>query len=632
MIFKRLEIKNFLSYRNATLDLQNPGLTLVTGRNLDAPYAESNGSGKSSLLSALVWALFGKAFHELTGDEVINNQVGKDCSVTLDFSENGLNGKIVRFRKLAGATGLRLFINGKEATRASVAETQKLIDSLLGVDFKTFSNVIAFPQGNARLFASLTDREQKEILEKMLNLEVLTEYLQRTKELKSQIEDEKAEKASELEKQELLLERSTSQLVMLKEKEKEFDEQKKLSLQRLKDDLTEIEERLRVSQQQLKDFKDLTPDIEALQEKLNAFDEETLLSSRQEFLSSHAEYSQLVKTTKEQIEQLQLRIQRIHSLKGMERCPYCGQRLTKEGLVKFAKELQLMIDEEEKKLNMATRQVGLFSNEIVRVDKKLEKIQQMKQELEQLKSQAHIQEVKKAALEGEIRRLKEQLTSKQKEIESKRKENSPYKSLIAKEEANQIKLKSSISALIKVIEKQNEELEYLKFWEVGFGNQGLKSFILDSIIDFLNKEANYYSQKLSDGDIQINFHTQERLKSGKVRERFGVDVKLRNGAHLYNGTSGGERRRVNLAILLALRKLVASRTSKQFNLLICDEIFDALDTSGIDRAMEILMEEARKGAKVFLVTHSPRFIETDVFDEILVVEKKDGISTVHQRR
>jgi len=303
-------------------------------------------------------------------------------------------------------------------------------------------------------------------------------------------------------------------------------------------------------------------------------------------------------------------------LESEERCPYCGQYLTKEGLARFAKELQTKIAGEKAKLNEAERQVGFFSKEIVKIEEQLQQINQLEREIEQLRRQAHIQEVKKTAIEGEIKRLKEQSASKKEELEVKQKETSPYKPLIAKEEANQTKLKDLIDTLLQAIEKKREELEYLKFWEIGFGNQGLKSFILDSIIDFLNKEANYYSRILSNGDIQINFHTQAMLKSGKVREKFGVDVRLRNGAHLYNGTSGGERRRVNLAILLALRKLVVSRHSRNFNLLICDEIFDALDVSGIDRAMEILMEEARKGARVFLVTHSPRFIETDLFDEI----------------
>jgi len=251
MIFKKLVIKNFLSFRNATLNLQNPGLVLITGRNLDTQYAENNGAGKSSCLSSLVWALFGKTFRGLTGDEVINNQAGKNCSVTLDFSENGLSGRICRFRKLAGATGLKLFINGKEVTRASVVETQKVIDSLLGVDFQTFSNVISFPQGGARFFASLTDREQKEILEKMLNLEVLTEYLQKTKEKREEVEDEIVRQENNLEKQELLLERSTSQLTVLREREAEFDEQKRLTLETLQDELAEIEVKLKESQQNL---------------------------------------------------------------------------------------------------------------------------------------------------------------------------------------------------------------------------------------------------------------------------------------------------------------------------------------------------------------------------------------------
>jgi len=463
-------------------------------------------------------------------------------------------------------------------------------------------------------------------------LEVLSEYLKRTKELKEEKESELAEQESRLEGQKLLLERSSSQLFILREKEKEFDKQKREALQRLRDEVAEIKSELKEHQDRLGFVEDLSPEIETLRQRLLNFNEEELSSTYEELVTSRAEYAQMVKASREKISQLQLQLQRLNTLKNEERCPYCGQDLTEEGLARFAKELKDEQKAEEIKLCNAERQVNFFSNEITKLQDQMRQLKRLKQRLEQLKERQRSQEMEKAIIENEIKRLKESLREKEEEIKAKERETSPYKSLIEKELSNRKRLQDNITRLEKEIAKSRENLEYLKFWEIGFGNQGLKSFILDSIINFLNKEANYYSRKLSDGDIQINFHTQERLKSGKVRERFGVDVKLRNGASLYSGTSGGERRRVNLAILLALRKLVVSRTSKRFNLLICDEIFDALDDPGIDRAMEILKEEARNGAKVFLVTHSPRFIEADVFDEILIVEKRNGISTIHQRR
>ena len=112
MKFGVLKVKNFLSFKEASLDLSKHSLALIVGVNEDSKSSSSNGSGKSNMLEAFAWVSYGECFRPWKGDEVICNKVKKNCLVSLDFQENGTKGRIERFRKLKGAgTGLKLILD-----------------------------------------------------------------------------------------------------------------------------------------------------------------------------------------------------------------------------------------------------------------------------------------------------------------------------------------------------------------------------------------------------------------------------------------------------------------------------------------------------------------------------------------
>ena len=171
-----------------------------------------------------------------------------------------------------------------------------------------------------------------------------------------------------------------------------------------------------------------------------------------------------------------------------------------------------------------------------------------------------------------------------------------------------------------------EELKYLEFWKKGFSRQGIRSFMLDKVIPFLNKQANKYLGILTDGGIQIEFNAVKRLASGEYRENFHVAVNNVRAAQTYEGNSGGEKRRIDLAVSLAINDLIAGRSGKRFNILLLDEIFENLDEVGVHYAVKTLEEIAKKKSSVFIITHSE--ILADVFQNEIVVRRKDGLSTI----
>src|SRR5690606_15704134 len=160
--------------KHAVLELDEQGLILIEGENLTSGKFLSNGSGKTSLLEAIVYAIYDTTSKGVQSDDVINNKVGKNTCVTLI----GYNGedeyRIERYRKhKKHKNKVLLFLNGKEITEKSTRDTNKTIENIVGIDYNTFINSIMFSQGSgAGRFAMATDKEKKEILENLVNLEI----------------------------------------------------------------------------------------------------------------------------------------------------------------------------------------------------------------------------------------------------------------------------------------------------------------------------------------------------------------------------------------------------------------------------------------------------------------------------
>jgi len=170
---------------------------------------------------------------------------------------------------------------------------------------------------------------------------------------------------------------------------------------------------------------------------------------------------------------------------------------------------------------------------------------------------------------------------------------------------------------------------YLKFWEEGFGNKGIKSLLLDEIIPQLNTRVNFYATSLLDDVIGISFDTESTLKSGESRDKFDVKISMENSKIDYSLCSAGEKRRIDIAILLALQSLVFERNAKNCNLLVFDEVFDSLDRTGVERVVNLLNEEAKQKT-IYVISHMQEF--RDFFENEIIVCKENGISSIIEER
>lgn len=173
----------------------------------------------------------------------------------------------------------------------------------------------------------------------------------------------------------------------------------------------------------------------------------------------------------------------------------------------------------------------------------------------------------------------------------------------------------------------NDDLKVLAFWEVGFGNSGLKSFILDSVIDLLNTKVNKCLNTLTNGLIKVIFDTQKKTKSDELRDKFTINIK-KNGydASYSDDLSTGEKARTNLAINYAMQFLAETYHNTRLNFMFCDETLDGVDEVGSAQIIKFLREELERFESIFVVSHN-RYLQK-MFDKEIIVYKENDRSRV----
>lgn len=231
---------------------------------------------------------------------------------------------------------------------------------------------------------------------------------------------------------------------------------------------------------------------------------------------------------------------------------------------------------------------------------------------------------------AEVRaRYEAQKEAIQKELETKRAETNPFDGLAEKQSADLERLNRKLKMYTAIKAKLYSDIDALEFWVEGFGNRGVKSLILDHAVPTLQDNANLYLDALSNGTAHLDISTVSTLSSGETRDRLNISVKYRNGGGSFNKNSGGEQRRVNLALLFALGDLGASRARAAIKLRLLDEPFDDLDSVGAEQVVNLLNTYiVPKSGSVLVMSHSDH-IKSLIPNRITVIKER-GISRIEQ--
>jgi DNA repair exonuclease SbcCD ATPase subunit len=629
MKFKLLEIENFLSYKKATLSLSDRGLVLIEGRK-NKIKTQSNGTGKTSLIEAIIWCLFGQTMKPLFADDVVHNYE-KDCRVSLTIE----NFKVTRYRKHKKfKNSIHLEINGKDRRGVSEKATQEKICNLLGSTFESFvHSVFLSSEDNETIksFAAATDKDRKIILERLLGNERYQECLENLivpsiKEAHLKIAELEATTTRFLAEKN----RISEQIKAYQLKHTSFKKDQDIKIATLKAKIvTQVEDNeeeirslqldTQTKEVQLEEMETLAARLPEVENKLYSLAKKlSKIEAKQEILSEKRGY-------------LLNQLEKPDVAKLIEQnCPTCGQVITEDSLGSFRRFIKAQIAEVD-----SQKVPGLKA-----LSATIRKLKEEKVELRECETCAK-------KLRDQITRNKKDLATYQiaqernKQIKIKLKEElkevqqqlSPYKEIIEKEQENLEKLLKEEELTVEQLLEIKTRVQYLTFFENLFSRTGkqdlpsLPSLKIDNILPDLISGTNRRLHKV-DNNIVIDFQSTSKSQNGKVSDKLAVHIENQTGAGNYSGNSGGERKLIDICIMLTLGEIASTRNNRPIPFLFLDGLYDKLDTGNVEKVMDLLHEESLKKESIFVTTLDPNLAA--LFNNRIVITKQGKVSTLEQ--
>lgn len=618
--FHSIALNNFMTFESTILSYSSGGLILVEGDNRDHVYADSNLSGKTNLMvEALLWCLCEQGLKEKGPDGNTSTQYRKDdvvrhgedyCEVMVEFSKDGKHYCIWRTKKRNGVSDLSIRVDGNTIRGKSKADTQEKVDSILGMSYETASQVLMFGQGTRR-FTQAKDSERKKIFEEILSLGIYGDALKVIREKKKEHADihisiNKKLVAAETIQEEADIRVEEAKLDYKDEIKKHKSWKKDVSGKKQK--VLELVKDTRGAIAQRKDeIKTSEENIEKMESRARGKLNEIKLEKKRDAIDKKLKPLEL------KHEALELRLETIEDYHVAE-CPTCKQILDKGHMKRVVKETRVEMYGISDEINSLIAKRTPVSRDLMERGSLMIELDRSRDRLKLFKE---LLKTNRGVLKEQLKRV----AGFDDVIPSDSKPDDARIKLVKKKykEAN-LKVRQ-IRGELKILQ---DSMDDIKFWEVGFGNKGIKSLILDSILPVLNLEANRYIHHLMD-DVEIEFDTETTTKSGETRDTF--EIRIRSGeSQGYHMASGGERRRIDFCISLALQSLLASTGSKS-NIFILDEPFESVDESGIGELIDLLREYSRKqGVAVYCITHLSNL--KPLFDDVVTVQRQNGISTI----
>lgn len=616
MKFKRLKLKNFCSFEDAEVNLESRGPLLVEGKNTDA--GGSNGAGKSSIFNGLCWALYGKTPVNLKGDDVVREGSKGESSVALHLEH--LREDLVVTRSRKPKSGLHVVYAGEEVTASTAKALQEKLETLLGVSYQVFTQVVVFPQAKLGLGA-LTDSEVKSLLDTVLDMDRFATAQEKAKEQLKQLKYE-YQKAYEVVGQlELQRDAAKEKHILNKNRADAWEDQQKSKIRKLEEKLKSLDE-----QELQEKIDNLYEEAEKYSEYFHELtEEESLLAA------NYYKLSQRIISIEQEIKFIDERIQAakarpVEEVEGD--CPTCGQSLP--GHI-----MEAVLRKQQKKREEIAQEVADLENSKLLQQEDLgefhERYQLAKAAHEKYAQQAKVTEAVNK-LVSEMDKLSVQQESQdelyshlQKEIEEiKQDENIYYK--IASDYADKaISLHNELTKQKKVVDDLKQVVEDYEFWVQGFGNKGVKNLFLRQITPYLNQQANKYFSFLTGGQGSVEIQTTKKLKSGEERDQFSVKVNIPGTKSNYANLSGGEKRRVDLALMFAVFDLFRLQSRVKPSIMLLDEAVESMDEEGAEALVSLLTAFYKDQVETILfISHHGGF--KSLFSNVLTVEKVNGIS------
>lgn len=615
--FKAIKLHNFMSYQEETIQLDRHGFILVSGvNNNPADNAASNGTGKSSLFSAISWALTGLT---VSGSkDVANIYLDGITSVELEFSLDNDEYIITRTKN---PSNLKLFVNGENKSGKGIRDTEKILSEYLPDLTTTLLNsVIILGQGLPQKFTNNTPSGRKEVLEKLSNSDFMIT------DLKTRVASRHTQLANELKQAELSLvdalarqEMLTTQIQSTQSALDQYTNEHYHDLQQKHAEIKRTEADLLLKKADITTKIETTTNLIAqinslLSAEALKYEEGKANLSLQDTTDINTE----ITTLQINIGTLAKEIKTLDSITDV--CPTCGQKLPnvtkidtsdkKTQLVQLSQELKNAQDKLKEIVNSNTQCITeyqvQYNNSIQDYNNT---IQQLNHDLTLFKSQQHDTETRLNQTQRDMQKLNfdiQNFTSKQAELQE----------LIQNYKIDLNNLQTKILYYNNNITTLNSHLE-INAKMTTILTRDFRGYLISNVIDYIASQAKQYALEIF-GTTNLIFELE------------GNNINIKYDSKDYEVLSGGEKQKIDVIIQFALRDMLCTYLNFSSNILVLDEITDSLDIIGSQKMFNLIAKKLNDVEAIFIISHHQDDFDIPYDDQINIVKGTDRISKIIQ--
>jgi DNA repair exonuclease SbcCD ATPase subunit len=569
ILFKKIRWRNFLStgQHETEVDFTKNKTNLIIG---------SNGAGKSTVLDALTFSLFGKPFRKINKPQLINSVNEKDCRVEVEFSIGNTEWKVVRGIKPAI---FEIWRNDAALDQSAAALDQQkwLEQNVLKMNYKSFTQIVILGSSTFVPFMQLSAANRREVIEDLLDIKIFSSMNTLIKEkIRSVKEDIKV---LEL-KKESLLDKVKMQEEFIEELENRGKDNINANKEKIANldrevgaymvDNAVVEEGLYSLQKELDDYVGATDKLRKLGNLKGKISQKvSTITKEHKFFTENT----VCPTCTQSIDE-EFRINRINDAQDKAKELQSGYRELEEAIKEE--------EERERQFNTLSKEISKLTNGISQNNVKISGCQK------QIRS-----------LESEIQRITEQLANR----------NSEHEKLES--------FKDNLKTTYDELASKKDTINYYDFSYSLLKDGGVKTKIIKKYLPLINQQVNRYLQMM---DFYINFTLDEEFNEtvqSPIHEDFS-----------YASFSEGEKMRIDLALLFTWREVARMKNSVNTNLLIMDEVFDSsLDGFGTEEFLKII-RYVIKDANIFVISHKTGL--EDKFESVIKFSKVKGFSRIEQ--
>ena len=566
--FKTVKWKNFLSTGNAFTEIQlnEKPTTLVVGEN---------GSGKSTMLDAICFALFGKPYRNINKPQLVNSINNKECVVELEFSIGKSQYKIIRGIKPAV---FEIWVNGTMINQdaASRDYQAQLEDGILKLNYKSFTQIVILGSTSFTPFMQLPAASRREVIEDILDIKIFTA-------MNLVLKDKNSELKSSIQEAE-------TKITIAKNRTETQDTYIKTLQEDRENKIATLDTQIHDMVEEVAQRKIQYSGVVAQREQLS-----TAISDLSDVSNTLVKIRHHIENCEHASEKIEKEVAFYHN---NDNCPKCKQIINPDFKQTIITENHTELEKLEETLRDVRNNETEMQNRFAAIRKTMIKIDGINQEINRLENENR-------ASERFIQRLEIEKNDVQRKVGNIEQEKQ--------------KLKDIAKETLKIIKERAEYNETSSYYDVAstlLKDSGIKTRVIKKYLPVINKLVNKYLRAM---DFFVQF---------TLDEKFNEVIKSRNRDEFsYESFSEGEKQRIDLALLFTWRKIAKLKNSSSTNLLMLDEVFDSsLDASATEYVMELL-NTIGDNTHVFVISHKGDQL-FDKFTNIIKFSKKKNFSVI----